>query len=239
MAIKSSKGTKIHILLAGMTNCYLIEKDTVTILVDSGVSKSYKKLNQQLKIILGKQPSIDYHLLTHTHYDHAGNSEHIKKDFNAKIIVHEQEAEWLKKGFTRLPKGTSWLFKLISNSGNRYASSIGKYEPTTPDIIVNDQFSLSDDLKIIHTPGHTMGSESLLIDNEIALVGDTLFGIFKHKIFPPFADDVKTLYHSWEKLLVTQCSLFLPGHGKPVGRKNFEQYYFKKTHKKSLLSDKK
>jgi len=227
MNIKSARGTKIHIILAGMTNCYLIQKDHLNILVDSGVAKSYKELKRQLKLILRDRPFIDYHFLTHTHYDHAGNSNNIKNDFNAKIIVHEHETEWIKNGFTKLPKGTSWLFKLITNSGNKYASSIGKYEPATPDIIANDQFSLSDDLKIIHTPGHTIGSESLLIDDEIALVGDTLFGIFKHTIFPPFADDVKNLYKSWELLLSTKCNLFLPGHGKPIKRDKFERYFLK------------
>jgi len=227
MKVKTAQGTKIHIILAGMTNCYLIQKDGINILVDSGVSKSYKKLKQKLKVILDHRLSIDYHFLTHTHYDHAGNSNKIKKDFNAKIMVHKNEAEWIKNGFTRLPKGTSWLFKLISNSGNKYASSIGAYEPATPDIIVTDQLSIFDNIKIIHTPGHTIGSQSLLVDNEIALVGDTLFGIFKKKIFPPFADNIDELYKSWELLLSTKCKLFLPGHGKPIKRDQLEQRFLK------------
>ncbi|MFP4025506.1 MAG: MBL fold metallo-hydrolase [Thiohalospira sp.] len=234
MILKSSKGTKVHIILAGMTNCYLIQKDGINILVDSGVEKSYRKLNKQIKIILGSDPMIHYHLLTHTHYDHAGNSNRIKKDFNAQLVVHANEAEWVKKGFTRLPKGTSWLFKLISNSGNRFASSIGKYQPALPDVII-DGFQLLDEnknLKIIHTPGHTIGSVSLIIDNELAIVGDTLFGIFKSKIFPPFADDVETLYKTWELLLSTKCRLFLPGHGKPVKLEKFKKYYSQTIHKK-------
>lgn len=230
MKVKTAQGTKIHIILAGMTNCYLIQKDGINILVDSGVSKSYKKLKQQLKVILDHRLlSIDYHFLTHTHYDHAGNSNKIKKDFNAKIMVHENEAEWIKKGFTRLPKGTSWLFKLISNSGNKYASSIGAYEPVTPDIVVTDQLAFIDDIKIIHTPGHTIGSVSLLVDDEIALVGDTLFGIFKKNIFPPFADNIDELYKSWELLLSTKCKLFLPGHGKPIKRDQLAHCFLKRN----------
>ncbi|MDY6800893.1 MAG: MBL fold metallo-hydrolase [Bacteroidota bacterium] len=227
MKVKSAQGTKIHIILVGMTNCYLIQKDGINILVDSGVSKSYKKLKHQLKLILGDHRFIDYHFLTHTHYDHAGNSNKIKEDFQAKIIVDKNEAEWLKKGFTCLPRGTSWLFKLITYSGNKYASSIGKFEPAMPDIIVTDQLSIFDNIKIIHTPGHTIGSQSLLVDNEIALVGDTLFGIFKKKIFPPFADNIDELYKSWDLLLSTKCKLFLPGHGKPIKRDQLEQHFIK------------
>ena len=31
---------------------------------------------------------------------------------------------------------------------------------------------------ILHTPGHSPGSQSIIIDNEIALAGDSMFGIF-------------------------------------------------------------
>ncbi|MEE4196020.1 MAG: MBL fold metallo-hydrolase [Bacteroidales bacterium] len=223
MKLKTSRGTKIHILRAGMTNCYLIQKDKINLLVDSGISKSYQSLMRQLKVITGAPSSLDYHLLTHTHYDHAGNSNRIKEEFQARVIVHEHEAAWIEKGFTRLPGGTSWCFKLISNAGNRYASSIGKYEPTLPDILIRGELTLDEYLKIIPTPGHTLGSVSLLVDDEIALVGDTLFGVFKNKIFPPFADDVETLYRSWKILFDTGCNLFLPGHGKPIPRKLLNQ----------------
>ncbi|MGM0407885.1 MAG: MBL fold metallo-hydrolase [Bacteroidota bacterium] len=225
MKIKSSKGTKIHTLLAGMTNCYLINSNGINILIDSGTGKNYSRLKKNIKIVLDNHLTIDYHILTHTHYDHAGNSKSIKNDFSSKIIVHENEADWIKKGFTRLPKGTSWLFKLISNSGNKYAQSIGKYEPVNPDILVNSNLDLFPNIKIIHTPGHTIGSISIIIDDEIAFVGDTLIGIYKNKIFPPFADDVKNLYKSWELLLNTKCNLFLPGHGKPISRQKFENYF--------------
>jgi glyoxylase-like metal-dependent hydrolase (beta-lactamase superfamily II) len=66
---------------------------------------------------------------------------------------------------------------------------------------------------ILHTPGHSSGSVSIIVDDEIALVGDTMFGIFPWSVFPPFADDVKQMTESWGKLLETNCRLFLPGHG--------------------------
>lgn len=227
MQLKTLKGTKINIFLGGMTNCYLIKTNELKILVDSGTSKNYSNLRKKLSVELEKNSTIDYHVLTHTHYDHAGNSSSIKNDFRSKIIVHEKEAEWIKEGFTRLPKGTSWLFKLISNSGNKYAKSIGKYEPAKPDILVNNNLDLHPNIKIIHTPGHTIGSISIIVDDEIAIVGDTLFGIFKNKIFPPFADNVVELYKSWELLLKTKCKLFLPGHGKPIKKDKFERLFSK------------
>jgi hydroxyacylglutathione hydrolase len=44
---------------------------------------------------------------------------------------------------------------------------------------------------IIHTPGHTIGSMTVVIDDEIAIVGDSMFGIFKWSVLPPYANDVR------------------------------------------------
>jgi glyoxylase-like metal-dependent hydrolase (beta-lactamase superfamily II) len=58
-------------------------------------------------------------------------------------------------------------------------------------------------------------------------VGDTLMGTFPYSIFPPFAEDIRTMILSWNKLLNTQCKLFLPGHGNPIKRSLLEKEYHK------------
>jgi Zn-dependent hydrolases, including glyoxylases len=82
-------------------------------------------------------------------------------------------------------------------------------------------------IRVISTPGHSIGSISVIVDNEVAIVGDALFGIFSNSVFPPFADDVKTLIDSWGKLLKTNCTLFLPAHGRPITRELLEREYNK------------
>jgi glyoxylase-like metal-dependent hydrolase (beta-lactamase superfamily II) len=88
--------------------------------------------------------------------------------------------------------------------------------PCRPDILVDDELSLADfgfNARIVYTPGHSPGSQSVIVDGEIALVGDAMFGIVPGSAFPPFASDVPLLVDSWGKLLVTGCRLFLPAHG--------------------------
>ena len=63
----------------------------------------------------------------------------------------------------------------------------------------------------------------LIIDDEIAMVGDTMFGIINGKILPPFADDKKGMYNSWIKLLETPCKGFIPAHGKLIKRDMVEK----------------
>jgi glyoxylase-like metal-dependent hydrolase (beta-lactamase superfamily II) len=61
----------------------------------------------------------------------------------------------------------------------------------------------------------------------VALVGDTVFGVFRGSVFPPFADDVGVLIESWDKLLKTGSKIFLPGHGVEKSRKELQNGYNK------------
>ena len=139
-------------------------------------------------------------------------------------------------GITPIPKGTLFATKILSALGRKYESSFASYSPFTPDIEVGECFDLSThgvNIKIIHTPGHSAGSLSILVDKEIALVGDSMFGIFPGSILPPFADDMHLLYKSWQKLLDSGCSSFLPGHGKKIDRKLLNSQIKKQSYVKN------
>jgi glyoxylase-like metal-dependent hydrolase (beta-lactamase superfamily II) len=219
---KTTSGCTINQLLKGRNNSYLVSSGEHHILVDTGPQKSYKSLERELDLLEG---DLSYLVLTHTHYDHTENAHRIKDQYGAKIIVHRSEAEYLKQGNTSLPKGTIFPTKVLVGVGKRLQSH-SKYQPVNPDFLVDEKYALTDNCYLIHTPGHTIGSISLIADNEVALVGDALFGVFRG-VFPPFADDVPTLVRSWKKLLDTDCKIFLPGHGSKNTRKLLEKEYAK------------
>jgi glyoxylase-like metal-dependent hydrolase (beta-lactamase superfamily II) len=82
---------------------------------------------------------------------------------------------------------------------------------------------------IMHTPGHTSGSISVIVDDEIAIVGDTMFGVFGGSVFPPFAENVLQMIQSWGKLLQTNCKVFIPSHGTANSRSLVEKDYVKRV----------
>jgi glyoxylase-like metal-dependent hydrolase (beta-lactamase superfamily II) len=228
---ETKKGTIIRMTRIGITNCYLIETNSTNILVDTGQSRHFKKLKSFLHANLTSlNKTLDYLILTHTHYDHAGNASKVKDFFDPQVIVHEKESKFLSDGFTTLPKGTNFITNLLTIIVNKYFSSIGKYEALKSDIDFKllEQINL-DNLEIIETPGHTSGSLSVLVDHEMAIVGDTLFGVQHRNIFPPFADDKKVLMETWKKLLETKCILFFPAHGKVIKRDLLQREYYKKV----------
>lgn len=119
---------------------------------------------------------IKYILNTHSHVDHVmGNAEMVKKT-RAKIIIHEEEAEYL----VRTP---SYLLEMFNATPSPAADILVK----EGDVIQVGQI----ELKVIHTPGHSPGGISLYMDG-IIFTGDTLFvGSVGRTDFPS---------SSWEEL---------------------------------------
>ena len=218
-------------LFAGRCNCYLVEKNNKTILVDTSLKIHQNLLRKKIKKYQATRSGIDYLLLTHTHYDHAANAAMVKNEFKSKLIVHSEEAGYVENGRSNLPDGTNLFTRFIVWLGrNVLSESAFDFAPAIVDIRIDDMYDFPEEdwnIRIMHSPGHSGGSVSMIVDDEVAIAGDNIFGIFSHSIFPPFADDIETMMDSWRKLLDTNCKIFLPGHGKPITKYRFEMNYDK------------
>lgn len=241
MPVKTKKWTTTHNLeilqvLNGRSNVYFVWNGTLGLLVDTGKKSVWKKLNRNLQRLKEQGKTIDFLALTHTHYDHCQNAAAIQAQENCKILASKKEAEFCRNGFTPLPSGTFGYSRIIVGLGKRLNTKRFSYKAFEPDIIIENELELKEFgglVCIISTPGHTEGSLSILVDNEIVLVGDTLFGIFRNSVFPPFANDVPELIKSWKKLLNTRFRFLLPGHGKEISRKLLKKEW-QKYHQKPI-----
>ena len=81
--------------------------------------------------------------------------------------------------------------------------------------------------KIIHTPGHTVGSICIVLDSGRIIVGDTVVDHIIDGVYPPYADDEEALLKSWDRIEKTNCAKFFPGHGKPFQKETFMKTYLK------------
>ena len=155
-------------------------------------------------------------LLTHTHFDHAGNAARLKREYGARVAVHRSEADFLRAGDSPLADGTLPPTRLVIRLARRWALPRLRFPPVEPDLLVDDGLEIGEgglEARALHTPGHSRGSTSLIVDGEIALVGDAMFGMVPGAVFPPFAETPERLVASWERLLGTGCEVFLPAHG--------------------------
>jgi glyoxylase-like metal-dependent hydrolase (beta-lactamase superfamily II) len=224
----TKSGYRIIKVLGGRSNVFLLTNGEKNILIDTSAAWFWKKLRRNLDV-LGID-RLDYLVLTHTHFDHAGNALRIREKYGPKVAVHSTEAAFLESGKTMLPRGTNFFTKMLMHQSHRVADKF-HVEPCKADILVGERLDLSEagaSFSILHTPGHTSGSMSMVVDGEIALVGDAMIGRFPGSVFPPFADDVPGLLRSWGKLLETGCRLFIPSHGSDNSRALVEQDYIKR-----------
>jgi hydroxyacylglutathione hydrolase len=222
----TKSGYRVAQVLGGRSNVFLLSHGGKNILVDTGRRKDRATLLERLQDL--RVDPLDALVLTHTHFDHAENAAFLQKKYDAKVLVHESEAGFLKDGKSPLPAGTLLPTKVLTALFACRMEPGLAYVPCCPDVLVEDGLDLTDfgpNARLIHTPGHSRGSISLIVDDEIALVGDAMFGVFPRTIFPPFADDVPQLISSWGRLLETGCRLFLPGHGSPDDRRLVEKAY--------------
>lgn len=221
----TNSGITIQQVLSGRNNVFLIITENGNILVDTGMKGVYKRLTSNIA-----NRAIDLLILTHSHFDHCQNAHKLKQQFGCPILSNSAESKFSQKGFTPLPAGTNSFTRLLIRIGNKLNQRRFSYTPFLTDLAFNKDIHLSEydnKLAVIATPGHSIGSISVVVDDEIAIVGDALFGVFNSSVFPPFADDVQMMIRSWGRLLQTNCTTYLPGHGNPVSRRRLEKAYLK------------
>jgi hydroxyacylglutathione hydrolase len=235
---KTKNGVEIFQVLSGRGNSFLIASNKLNVLVDTGMQFSLNQLIGNIKSLKLNRDKIDYLVLTHTHFDHCRNAATIKHDFNCKIVVGQDESGYTEKGYTPLPKGAYKITNLLSKIGTKIGKKWFGYSPFTADILVDNELFLTADnqIRLIQTKGHSEGSISIIIENEVAIVGDSMIGFFGNSIFPPFTDDKQETVRSWGKLLQTGCELFLSGHGKEISRSILQRECSKYIHKCYLKS---
>ena len=224
--------TKFLSIRLGSSHAFFIPSKNGAIIVDAGNVHKITQLKSVLHAHEHSLSEISYIILTHTHQDHVGSLVELKQRTGAKIIVHEKEADYLRMGKTPLPKGVTFYAKTIVAIGKM--TRFGAYPPIGPDILVTHRLDLSDigiDGYILHTPGHTEGSMSVVLKSGVAFIGDTMFNIQPDTVFPPFANDTRLLLQSWRLLLETGCNIFYPSHGKPIEVEKFRRCLLRRERK--------
>ncbi len=212
------KESKIKIISTrvGYSNSILLVNGSNSVIIDTGVGghiNRFKLLFKQFKL---KPSDIGLIILTHTHYDHTGNLKALVNLTGAKVLVHKNEFQNLKNGFTPIPIGQGKYSRIISKLGRKFYPSFASPQPFTADFVNEHEFDLQRfgiDGKVISTPGHSNGSQSVLID-KILIAGDTFVNMKNGDIFPPFANEPKILLETWQKLFDLGIEIIYPGHGK-------------------------
>ncbi|MEM0373509.1 MAG: MBL fold metallo-hydrolase [Sulfolobaceae archaeon] len=177
------------------TNCYLLYNSKEGVVIDAGGID----LESLIEFIEKENIKVKYVLATHGHFDHVMGVRLLKERYNTLFLINEKDLELLKDAVR--------IAKLFSISIDNVP------EP--------DAFIKGDDtievgnikIRVIETPGHTMGSLCFLAEDYL-FTGDTLFSGTIGRT--DLGGSEELMIESLKKLKMMDDKLkIMPGHGPP------------------------
>jgi glyoxylase-like metal-dependent hydrolase (beta-lactamase superfamily II) len=216
-----TKIVRIPVFGHHLINTYLL-LGRKPILVDCGIPGSADRVYEGI-IGAGVDPAdLAMIVVTHAHIDHFGSANDLHLRTGAPVAAHEGDLPAYQAGHSdpaqRQPIGVSG--RVFARTPPPNAST----DPLNPQIVLKGDYRLDDhgvDARIIHTPGHTPGSVSVLLDQGDLIAGDMLSGGFLGLLryrpsYPPFHDDREQALDSLQAALNLQPHTLHLGHGGPM-----------------------
>jgi hydroxyacylglutathione hydrolase len=210
---------RIHAISLG-AQCYVIQGEG-TVVVDSGTPNQANGFMKALDRLPMRPEETQLMVITHGHWDHIGSAKELKEITGAKIALHQREKDRLENSLKLLPPGVTRWGRIIMGLTAMQLHLVD-IPATDVDLVLGDeQLSLAEygiPGRVIHTPGHTMGSVSVLLETGDALVGDLAMNGFPLRLgpgLPTAAEDMQRVKESWNLLLEQGAETVYPGHGKP------------------------
>ncbi|MBN1265126.1 MAG: MBL fold metallo-hydrolase [Anaerolineales bacterium] len=183
------------------------------VLVDAGSPGEEARILAFLERINAPTPAFIF--LTHSHFDHFGSAAALQRETGALIAVHEADAGALARAET--PLGITRGRGRWTRAFLPLVERLLPLEPVRADMLLEDEQRLDQfDLpaRVIHTPGHTNGSSTLLLDSGEAFVGDLLSATGSPHVQRYYALDWEALKSSVERVRQLRPHSIYPGHGR-------------------------
>lgn len=196
------------------SNMFMIIENNKAILIDPNISKEAFNILKENKI---EQVLI---ILTHSHYDHTSGVVWFYERFNCKIIAQKYCSQLIKTYKNNRP----FLMCIVLNNldindnGNRMNEFLAFYKPYTisTDISIESVYEFKwekHSVLIKHTPGHSLGSICIFID-DCVFSGDYLIkgeSVLISKNGGSEVDYIKTTLPILREIKLG--TIVYPGHG--------------------------
>jgi hydroxyacylglutathione hydrolase len=220
----------ISILPFGMVNAFLVEADGALVLFDAGLPGSSKAVGRVLAGLGRNFRDLRAIVMSHAHIDHAGGVAEVQALSGAPVIVQRAELPYLQGAAIRVrpsgPFGRVFaLTGVITRPAPRFVA----------DRVIDGgldmaEFGIPGRLEL--TPGHTPGSQSLVLGSGDVLAGDlAASGLLLGGIAlrgrpksPPFEEEPRLVAQSLQGLLAAGGVRFHLGHGGPLGAETIRRH---------------
>lgn len=211
----------IHPIPMGIDTIYAIRGDAV-ILVDGGDPHRLKRFKKGLERASIAPDEIQLLIATHGHWDHVGSIREIKELTGTDVLMHRDDEHFLRDARPAQPPGLTTWGKVLTALVKLYLPLVAIPTFDVDRFVEGDQeVSLAGygiPGVVIHTPGHTRGSLSVVLESGEAFVGDLAMNrlpLRRRPGMPIFGDDADTIRKSWRKVLDRGAKIVYPAHGAP------------------------
>jgi glyoxylase-like metal-dependent hydrolase (beta-lactamase superfamily II) len=211
---------RIHRIPGFFAHSYLIETPDALFLVDGGMLGTGRHILRRITSIGRRPEQLEFALVTHAHIDHFGGLAAVQKASGCAILCHPEHVDALRAGGGGLvsPGLTSrarlyeriagFVLPKVRLPRLEQVSAIGDGASARP-------FGLAG--RFLHTPGHSTGCLTLVLDAGDAFVGDLVQGSRAGGVVPPefsiMAVDERGMLASWRALIESGATRLFPGHG--------------------------
>jgi glyoxylase-like metal-dependent hydrolase (beta-lactamase superfamily II) len=207
---------KVHQLKKGHANCYILNEEGL-VMVDTGMGWKKELLWKEFQSRNLNPRDVRLIIITHEHIDHFGGLQTcLDLCGNPPVLCHIKAASALETGKSVAVKPRNTIGRIVMNLTKFTSKSSVRVKPA---VLIDQETDLSGygiSARVIPTPGHSLCSLSVLMENGSALLGDTVMpGFGGNAGLPFFAEDMKLLRGSYEILEHQITGTCYTGHGGP------------------------
>jgi glyoxylase-like metal-dependent hydrolase (beta-lactamase superfamily II) len=195
----------------GYAHAHLVVVDDGVVLVDTGLPGKSARIGKALFDLRRKVGEVHTILLTHHHPDHRGGVAEVHRRSKARVVAHALDAPVID--------GTeTWQMPRILRVAERI---MGQPEPVAvDDVLQGDGPTPVPGITAFHTPGHTAGHVSYLLDRDggVLFAGDAAAG-GRRRLSPSprlVTDDRHRAARSVARLAELDFEVAVFGHGRAV-----------------------
>jgi glyoxylase-like metal-dependent hydrolase (beta-lactamase superfamily II) len=199
----------------GFVNAYLVETPLGFVLVDAGVPSSWDRLKAALDAAGCTPGRLSLVLLTHGDMDHVGCARRLREEYGAPVAVHPGDRGMVESGEDQNRRGSNLAIRMAMRFRPHRRDPDAPY--LSPDVLLEDGQSLAAygwDARVVHCPGHTVGSVAILTSSGDLIVGDTASNMTRPgpgMLVQNAAEYNRTL----AMLAALPAKTVFPGHGRP------------------------
>jgi glyoxylase-like metal-dependent hydrolase (beta-lactamase superfamily II) len=156
-----------------MVSAFILDCPDGLAVVDAGTPGAEERILEAVGSIGRHTDDVRHILITHLHGDHIGGLQALRKRTCAQVWMHSADAKPAGRGLTSRPFAPASRANMIVRLAMRSPRSV---TPVTVSHLIEDGdvLPVGGGVRVVHTPGHTLGHVAFLADvgGGVLFVGD-------------------------------------------------------------------